>query len=156
VEKDMSVHKLVRLGRVCLLASGFLAFAAIGASHAAEIGISWPGKSASILIWEKAFKDRLAVIAPDIKVESIKEVPTTEEFGVILKRFDAEKDAIVLFRSNSAEYVKSNPTTKPPFSDRSTMWLNWTSSKIPRSRKPTTQPRRTSWRLKCNCRASSP
>jgi putative tryptophan/tyrosine transport system substrate-binding protein len=111
----MHVRKLVWLGRVCLLASGFFAFAAGGASHAAEIGISWPGKSASILVWEKAFKDRLAVIAPEIKVESVKEVPTTEEFGAILKRFDEEKDAIVLFRSNSAEYVKSNPTRKPTF-----------------------------------------
>ena len=57
----------------------------------------------------------MAVIAPEIKVESVKEVPMTEEFGAILKRFDEEKDAIVLFRSNSAEYVKSNPTRKPTF-----------------------------------------
>ena len=111
----MGVRKLVRLGRVCLLASGFFAFATAGASHAAEIGVSWPGKSASILVWEKAFMERLAVIAPAIKVETIKEVPTTEEFGAIVKKFDAEKDAIVLFRSNSAEFVKSNPTTKPTF-----------------------------------------
>jgi hypothetical protein len=46
----------------------------------------------------------LAEIAPQIKVESIKEVPTLDEFGKILTRYDTEKDAIVLFRSNSAEY----------------------------------------------------
>ncbi len=111
----MSVKKLAGFGRVCMLASGLFATATFGVAHAAEIGISWPGKSASILVWEKAFKERLTAIAPDIKVETIKEVPTNEEFGAILKRFDAEKDAIVLFRSNAAEYVKANPTAKPTF-----------------------------------------
>ena len=55
----MRVRKLVWLGRVCLLASGFFAFAAGGASHAAEIGISWPGKSASILVLQLSFPLRL-------------------------------------------------------------------------------------------------
>jgi tetratricopeptide (TPR) repeat protein len=51
------VKKLAGFGRICIIASGFLASATFGVAHAAEIGISWPGKSASILIWEKAFKE---------------------------------------------------------------------------------------------------
>lgn len=86
-----------------------------GHAMAGSVGVTWQGKSNTAKLVAENFLKRMAEAAPDIKVEAKGEQKGDAAFAGVVSEFDASKDAIVVLRSEGAQYLAKNPTKKPGF-----------------------------------------
>lgn len=90
---------------------GYFIINCLAPADATEIGIAWVGenpraeKAASVL--NQSFPE----LAPQIKVEYQKELKTQEDLAKLVKKWEQEKDAIILMGSDSGTWaIKTSPS----------------------------------------------
>jgi len=106
----MKIKALFVLGCVSLLmVSGATAVSA------AEIGMAWAGKSGMSDRVTAGFEQGMKELAPDIKIEYQKELGTIDDLAQVAKKWEKEKNGMVLIRSNAAKWLAQNPPTIPTF-----------------------------------------
>lgn len=84
-------------------------------SAATEIGVAWAGKSGMAKRVSKGFAKGMAELAPDIKIEYQKELSSVEDLSKVAGKWQKEKKAMVLLRSNAAKWLAKNPPSIPTF-----------------------------------------
>ena len=89
--------------------------AAPGMVLAAEIGLGWAGKSGMAKRVTKGFEAGIKELAPDINIEYQKELPAMDDLALVAARWQREKQAMVLLRSNAAKWLGKNPPSIPTF-----------------------------------------
>jgi len=84
---------------------------------AKEIGVAWVGKAGMPERVIEGFAQGLNDLEPVIKfnIEYQKDLPSEKEFTQVVRRFEKEKDAMVLLRSSSAKWLADNKTSIPTF-----------------------------------------
>lgn len=80
-----------------------------------EIGIAWLKSSSMADRVMAGLEKSLKELGPQIKIEYQKEVGDEETYVNVIKRFQSEKDGMVLLRSTGAEYLAKNPPSIPTF-----------------------------------------
>jgi len=82
---------------------------------AAEIGVAWAGKSGMSNRVAAGFEQGMKELAPDIKIEYQKELGTIDELAQVAKKWEKEKNGMILIRSNAAKWLAQNPPAIPTF-----------------------------------------
>jgi putative ABC transport system substrate-binding protein len=81
-----------------------------------KIGVAYFGKSNMTTTVVESFKEEMAKLAPTgIEFEYQLELADVQALGDVVKRFEKEKDAMVILRSNGVEYLRDNPPSIPSF-----------------------------------------
>ena len=87
----------------------------ISPALAVEIGVAWAGKSGMTKRVVKGFEKGMAEKAPDIKIEYHRELDSMNSLAQLANKWDKEKDAMVLLRSNAAKWLAKTPPSIPTF-----------------------------------------
>lgn len=87
--------------------------AAIAASM--DIGLAWVGKSGMATRVTEGFDRGISELAPDIKIEYQKELASLDDLGPLVDRWQQEKKALVILRSNGAKWLGKTPPALPTF-----------------------------------------
>lgn len=108
------LHKqlIMTIGILCLNLS---LFAGHTQAQDINIGVTWSGKSGMATRINDAMTKRLAEKAPQIKIELIENIPTIEDLGKVATKWQDEKKAMVILRSNGAEYLATHAPKIPTF-----------------------------------------
>ncbi len=88
-----------------------------GRADALDLGVVWMGESSMTERIEAAFREEIRRLVPDVKIEK-EHVAGMEDFAgleKVVRRFEKEKDGIVLLRSNGSKWLSENKTTIPTF-----------------------------------------
>lgn len=96
----------------------FLMIFVIGGTAAAEkirFGVAWVKKSGMTSRVAKGFEEEITEIAPNIKIEYQKELSSMDELADVIKRFQKEKDGMLVMRSPGVKYIVENPPSIPTF-----------------------------------------
>ena len=80
-----------------------------------EIGMGWVGKSGMATRVTKGFEQGIKDLAPDIKIEYQKELDSLDALSDVVDRWKKEKKAMVILRSNGAEWLANNSPSIPTF-----------------------------------------
>jgi putative ABC transport system substrate-binding protein len=82
-----------------------------------EIGIVWMGESSMTERIEAAFIEEIQKMVPDVDIEKQHVADIRDFAGIetIVRRYEKEKDGIVLLRSNGAKWLSENRTRIPTF-----------------------------------------
>jgi putative tryptophan/tyrosine transport system substrate-binding protein len=86
-----------------------------GMAFGMEVGLGWAGKSGMAKRVTKGFQAGIKELAPDINVEYQKELPAMDDLALVAARWQGEKQAMVLLRSNAAKWLGKNQPTIPTF-----------------------------------------
>lgn len=88
-----------------------------GFSQAVEytIGVAWQGKSGMAKRVFQGVRDVIETNAPEIGIELQKNLPSEKFLHQVATRFQKEKTAMVILRSNGVAYLKNNPVSIPTF-----------------------------------------
>ncbi len=92
-----------------------LMLSGVTAVCATEIGVAWAGKSGMANRVSDGFEQGMKELAPDIKIEYQKELGAIDDLAQVAKKWEKEKNGMVLIRSNAAEWLAKNPATIPTF-----------------------------------------
>jgi putative tryptophan/tyrosine transport system substrate-binding protein len=93
-----------------------LVFASVAFSaETINVGVAWDIKSSKAELVVKGMQEVLKESAPTIQLEICKETGTGDKFAEVAKRFEKEKKAMVLLRSDMANYLIKNPPSIPAF-----------------------------------------
>ncbi len=84
-------------------------------TQAQNIGVAWVGKSGMSNRVVKGFTEKTKELAPNIKIEYQKELKSFDQFEKIVRRWEKEKDGMVLLRSSAVKWLSKNKTTIPTF-----------------------------------------
>jgi len=86
-------------------------------SHAVDIGIVWMGESSMTQRIEKGFIEEFKKMAPDADIEKqhIEGIQDYESFEKVVRRYEKEKDGMLLLRSNGSKWLSENKTHIPTF-----------------------------------------
>jgi len=90
-------------------------FGSITSANALEIGMGWAGKSGMAKRVTKGFEQGIKELSPDIKIEYQKELASIEALGEVVKRWEKEKNGMVILRSNGAKWLAKNSPSIPTF-----------------------------------------
>jgi putative ABC transport system substrate-binding protein len=101
---------IVSLTTVMALATGVTTVA-----QAKNVGLAWCGKSGMAVRVTTGLEKGLKQLAPQVKLESQKALTDIKALAEVIKRFQSEKDAMIILRSNGAKYLGKNPPTIPTF-----------------------------------------
>jgi putative tryptophan/tyrosine transport system substrate-binding protein len=87
------------------------------ASLAVKIGIVWMGESSMTERIEKGFIEEFPKLAPDADIERhhIEDIQGYEALEKTVRRFEKEKDGMLVLRSNGAQWLSENRTSIPTF-----------------------------------------
>lgn len=80
-----------------------------------KLGVTWMQKSSMQDTIFNSMKKELSAIAPEIEIEQQIALPDEQSFQETVKRFDMEKDAMVILRSPCVSYLKEYKTSIPTF-----------------------------------------
>jgi len=80
-----------------------------------KIGVAWQGSADMQDRLSAGLLNKLKAEAPQIEIEWQKELKDMEALDVVVKRFEKEKDGMVILRSNGAVYLRDNPPSIPAF-----------------------------------------
>nr|WP_319393279.1 ABC transporter substrate binding protein [uncultured Desulfobacter sp.] len=80
------------------------------AAQAKNIGVAWVGKSGMSNRVVSGFDEKLRELSPSIQIEYRKELGSFEEFETVVRQWEAEKDGMVLLRSNAVKWLAKNKT----------------------------------------------
>ncbi len=105
----MNYKTVILLSLVVLLTAG----AAMAEKIA--VGVAWDKKSGMSEQVLKGLQEGLAALKTDIELEICKETGVGQPFADTVKRFEAEKKAMVLMRSDAVKYLAKNPPAIPAF-----------------------------------------
>ena len=98
---------------LCLLLVGSLSESVLAKSL--NVGVAWTGKSGMSNRVLAGFEAQLKEVAPSARLEMHKELESMEDLAKVVEKFQAEKDGMVILRSNGAEWLGKNPPTIPTF-----------------------------------------
>jgi putative ABC transport system substrate-binding protein len=84
-------------------------------TEAKEIGVAWFGKSGMTNRVAEGFEKGMKEHAPDVKIEYQKELASLDELAEIAVKWQKEKDAMLILRSNGAKWLAKNPPSIPSF-----------------------------------------
>jgi len=101
-----SVSMIIVLG---LVLSGTIATAA-----PLKLGITWSGESGTATKVEKAFREKITELVPDVEIE-LQKVSGLEALSKVIARFEQEKDGMVVLRSEGAQWLRDHPPAIPTF-----------------------------------------
>jgi putative ABC transport system substrate-binding protein len=82
---------------------------------AEEIGVAWIGKALMPERISKGMEERLAEIGPEFKLEYKRALPDEDALSAVIKKFETNKDGLVVLRSSGAQYLASHKTSLPTF-----------------------------------------
>jgi len=85
------------------------------AASATEIGVAWAGKSGMSNRVASGFEKGMKDLAPDIKIEYQKELGTIDDLALVAKKWEKEKNGMVLIRSNAVKWLAKNSPAIPTF-----------------------------------------
>lgn len=82
-----------------------------------KIGITWMGQSSMAERIQAAFTQTIQKRVPkvDIEFQHVKGLEDFDAITRIVRRYEKEKDGIVLLRSNGAKWLSQNPVSIPTF-----------------------------------------
>lgn len=80
-----------------------------------EIGVAWVGKSGMAKRVSSGFEKGMRELAPQLKLEFHKELGSIDELSTMTERFQKEKAAMVILRSNGAKWLGKNSPSIPTF-----------------------------------------
>lgn len=80
-----------------------------------SIGVAWMGEAGMPLRICDGMMQSLEYLAPGIEVELQKALASLEKMDEVVARFQDEKDAMVILRSNGTVYLAENPPRIPTF-----------------------------------------
>ncbi|MCP4216917.1 MAG: hypothetical protein GY765_19860 [bacterium] len=80
-----------------------------------DIGVAWIGESGMQNKVSAEFEKELKKLAPQIKLEYKKELASLEALSEVVKQWEKKKKAVVLLRSNAAQWAGRNPPKIPTF-----------------------------------------
>lgn len=83
--------------------------------NAEDIGIAWYGKSGMAVRVTKGFNEAIKELAPNINIETHEALASEQELADLIKKWETNKDGMVILRSNGAKYLSSNPPSIPTF-----------------------------------------
>jgi len=106
------MKKILCLGLMVLI--GFLFNNTIAAADI-QVGLAWVGKSGMSNRVAEGFMGGVAELAPQIKLEVHKDLQSLDDLKGVVDRFQKEKKAMVILRSNGAEWLGKNPPVLPTF-----------------------------------------
>lgn len=84
-------------------------------ANSLDIGVAWAGKSGMAKRVTKGFEDGLKQLIPNAKVEYQKELGSMDELAEVVARWEKEKKAMIILRSNGAKWLGKNPPSIPTF-----------------------------------------
>lgn len=92
-------------------------FGSFAAAKSPRIGIVWMGQSEMTERVQAAFTEKLHEMVPDAEIEfqHVEGITDFESVAAVVRRYEREKDGILLLRSNGAEWLSRNRTTIPTF-----------------------------------------
>ena len=80
-----------------------------------KIGIAWEGKSSVADKVQTGFANAMKQLAPQVEIEIQKELKDVAALDEVSKRFEKEKQAVVLLRSSGAKSLVKNKLSIPGF-----------------------------------------
>ena len=80
-----------------------------------SIGITWYGQSVMSQRVAEGTIEVLRELVPDLQIEKIPNISSEDEFLSVINRFNREKDAIAVLRSNGTQFLVDNPQPLPSF-----------------------------------------
>jgi putative tryptophan/tyrosine transport system substrate-binding protein len=80
-----------------------------------DIGLAWAGKSGMAKRVSKGFEEAISEYSKKIKIEYQKELGSVDDLAVVAKKWQTEKKAMVLLRSNAAKWLGKNQPSIPTF-----------------------------------------
>ncbi|MFH1768800.1 MAG: ABC transporter substrate binding protein [Candidatus Omnitrophota bacterium] len=80
-----------------------------------KIGFGWVGKASMPERVTKGFLKGIDDLGADIEIEYRRELMSMSDLGDIVSRWQMEKKAMVILRSNAAEWLAKNPPKIPTF-----------------------------------------
>ena len=84
-------------------------------SLAQEVGVAWVGSSGMAKRVLKGLETGIKDLAPGVKLEVHPELANMESLAELVSKFEKSKAAMVILRSNGAEWLGENPPTIPTF-----------------------------------------
>lgn len=95
------------------LAASILVLMAGSVQGGIPVGVAWDIKSEMSEQLLQSMQETLKTIAPSIELEIQKETGKGDAFAAVVKRFEKEKKAMVILRSDCAKYLGQNPPAIP-------------------------------------------
>lgn len=80
-----------------------------------KLGVAWHGKADMATRVTNAMNEVLSKQSPQIEIEWQRELSSIKELDDVAKRFQREKDGMLLVRSSGAKYLRDNTPTIPSF-----------------------------------------
>ncbi len=80
-----------------------------------KVGVAWYGKSGMADTVAKGLEESIKASIPGVQLECHPSLKDAEELDGVVKQFQQDKDAMVILRSNGAQYLIENPPTIPTF-----------------------------------------
>ena len=80
-----------------------------------KLGLAWVGKSGMANRVTTGLETGFKEMLPDAKIEEKKELASTDALAEVVKRWEKEKDGMIILRSNGAEWLGKNPPQIPTF-----------------------------------------
>jgi putative ABC transport system substrate-binding protein len=112
INQEGTMKKILCLGLMVLMGS-FLNNTVVAAD--VQVGLAWVGKSGMANRVSEGFVAEVAELAPQIKLEAQKDLQSLDALKEVVDRFQKEKKAMVILRSNGAEWLGKNPPALPTF-----------------------------------------
>ncbi|MCP4116695.1 MAG: hypothetical protein GY737_15045 [Desulfobacteraceae bacterium] len=103
--KNLRIFLLIVLCMFCLAST----------AYAIDLGYIWAGKSGMATRVTKGFEAGMKKIAPQVNIEYRKELSSIDELAQVVKKWEGEKNGIVLLRSNAAKWLAGNSLAVPTF-----------------------------------------
>lgn len=94
---------------ICLFSTGTSNAAAL------DIGIAWVGPSGMANRVFNGFEQGIKEMAPKVVIDCQKELDSMDRLAEIVEHWEKEKSAMVILRSNGAEWLGKNPPAIPTF-----------------------------------------
>jgi len=79
------------------------------------LGVAWHGEASMAVRVTDSMNKALSEQAPQVEIEWQRALATHEELDKVARRFQKEKDGMLLVRSSGAKYLRDNPPTIPSF-----------------------------------------
>ncbi|MGC9325312.1 MAG: ABC transporter substrate-binding protein [Desulfomonilia bacterium] len=77
--------------------------------------MTWYTKSGMVDAVLQGFNEKIKALAPDLDIEYQGALPSEDEFGAVVQRFNTEKDGMLVLRSHGATWLKKHPPSIPAF-----------------------------------------
>lgn len=100
-------------------------------AHEIHIGLVWVGKSGMAERISNSMQDQLKLKAPQIHVQTIKQLSSEAKLAQVVAKWSKRKDGIVILRSNGAKWLAQNPPVVSTFTGGHTHPLSLGVSNLP-------------------------